>query len=64
VPTVVLATDVFAGLAREAADAAGLAGARICSVQHPIGGVAKSELLDRAEAVVDDILALLSGALR
>jgi hypothetical protein len=61
VPTVILATHAFAGLAREAAESAGIAGARIASVPHPLGGVPKSLLTDRADAAVDEIVALLCG---
>lgn len=60
----VLATDAFAPLAREAADSAGIPGARICVVPHPIGGVPRAQLLARAEAAVDEILWLWSGASR
>jgi hypothetical protein len=57
---VVVASAEFAGLAREEARAQGLAGARIAVVPHPIGGVAAAALLARAEAAVDEILALFT----
>lgn len=57
----VVATDRFAGLAREEASAQGLADARIAVVPHPIGGVARAALLERADASVDEVVALFSG---
>jgi len=64
VPTVVLTTDAFALLAREAAYSAGISGARICSVPHPLGGVANPLLIERAEAAVEEIVALFCGSAR
>jgi hypothetical protein len=58
---VVVATGAFAGLAREEARAQGLAQARIAVVPHPIGGIAEARLLERADAAVDEILALFCG---
>ena len=57
----VVATESFAGLAREEARAQGLPDARIAVVPHPIGGTRPAELRRRADAVVDTILALLTG---
>ena len=55
-----VATTEFAALAREAAQAQGLPGARIVTVEHPIGGVSEAALLARAETLVDAVLALLA----
>ena len=55
-PTVVLATDKFADLARRSAVQSGLPDARIATVAHPIGGVADHELARRAEQAVDEIM--------
>ncbi len=57
-PTVVIATTSFAELAQKAADAAGMGQARICSVPHPIGGVSRAALDDRADGAVDQIVSL------
>jgi hypothetical protein len=59
---VVIATDEFAGLAREAARAQGIPDARIATVAHPIGGISDEALTGRAEAAIDGVLALLTGA--
>jgi hypothetical protein len=58
---VVVASAEFAALAREEAALQGLAGARIAVVPHPIGGIAEARLLERADAAVDEILALFCG---
>ncbi len=60
-PTVVLATDEFAALAREAAESQGLASARIQVVAHPIGGIPERALDERADAVVDAVMADFCG---
>ncbi len=54
-----VATCEVAALAREAARAQGLPGARIATVEHPIGGVSNAQRLARAETLVDTVLALL-----
>jgi hypothetical protein len=56
-----VATESFARLAREEALAQGLAGARIAVVPHPIGGTKSSVLRARADAAVDEILALFTN---
>jgi hypothetical protein len=58
----VVATDEFAELAREAARSQGLPGARIATVAHPIGGTSEEILRGRADAAVDAVLVLLTGA--
>jgi hypothetical protein len=58
---VVVATESFAGLAREEALAQGLPDARIAVVPHPIGGTKSSVLRTRADAAVDEILALFTN---
>ncbi len=54
-----VATSEFAALAHESARAQGLPGARIATVEHPIGGIGEAQLLARAEILVDTVLALL-----
>ena len=57
----VVTTPHFAGLAREEASAQGLADARIAVVPHPIGGTPRTLLLERADAALDEIVALFCG---
>ena len=57
-----IATDEFAALARDAAHAQGLPDARIATVAHPIGGITDEALRGRADSAVDAVLALLTGA--
>lgn len=59
---VVVATDAFEALAREAAGAQGLPDARIAVVTHPIGGIRAEELAARRTQLVDALLALLGTA--
>ena len=40
-----VATTSFEGLARQVADAYGLPGARIAVVQHPLGGIAETDVV-------------------
>jgi hypothetical protein len=53
-------TTEFEALAHEAAKAQGIAGARIATVAHPIGGIGAELLLAKAESLVDDVLARLA----
>ena len=55
----ILATDAFDELAREAASGMGLLGLRIATLRHPIGGIGEGELRKRADRVVDQIVAQL-----
>jgi hypothetical protein len=56
VPTIVVTTERFEGLSREAAAQSGLPDARIVSVEHPIGGVKREVLDERADRIVDDVM--------
>lgn len=56
-----VATDKFAGLARQLAVQSGLRRARIVSVPHPVGGVEREELDRRADAVLEDVMERLLG---
>ncbi|MFB0977576.1 MAG: hypothetical protein QMC73_07915, partial [Myxococcota bacterium] len=60
-PTVVLATEKFADLAAQAGKQCGLENARIATLEHPVGGVDKDELLRRADASVDHVIRLLTS---
>lgn len=57
----VIATDKFSALAQQSGQQAGLDGARIVSVDHPVGGVSKEELRRRADAVVEEVMNRLLG---
>jgi len=60
IPPVLVATGELRLLADQTAADLGLAGLRIVSVEHPIGGVSEAAILDRADAVVDAVLGLLT----
>src|SRR6185436_10164436 len=60
VPAVVLGTDAFISLARAAALKYGLPHLAVATVTHPIGGVDPKLVLDKAETIVDDVLAALT----
>ena len=64
IPTVLVATDELRLLADQTAADLGLAGLRIVSVEHPIGAVPEAAILDRADAVVDEVLGLLTDMAR
>ena len=60
IPTVLVATGELRLLADQTAADLGLANLRIVSVAHPIGGGADEAILARADAVVDEVLGLLT----
>ena len=60
IPTVLVATGELRLLADQTAADLGLTGLRIVSVEHPIGGVSEAAILNRADAVVDEVLGLLT----
>jgi hypothetical protein len=57
-PTVVVATTAFEPLARTVAARAHLPDARIAVIEHPLGAISEAEVLARADAVVDEVIAL------
>ena len=57
----VVATESFARLARQEAEAQGVPGARVAVVPHPMGGTKRSMLESRADAVVDQIIGLFTN---
>jgi hypothetical protein len=63
-PTVVVATERFAALARRAARGFGLDAARVAVVPHPIGGEPDAALRTMADRAVEEVLALLTGGSR
>jgi len=56
-----LATSGFDGLVREQARWKGYVEPRLVTVEHPLGGVAPSEVLRRAESATEQVLKLLRG---
>ncbi len=51
-------TTSFLRLTEQMARAFRLPDARIVVVQHPIGGIEEPEVIDRARAIVEEVLAL------
>ena len=60
IPTVVLVTDAFEALARQAAEAYAFARARVVVVPHPLGGVADDMVRAKGGAAVEAVLGLLT----
>ena len=60
VPAVVLGTDAFISLARAAALKYGLPHLAVATVPHPIGGIDPKLVADKAETIVDEVLAALT----
>ncbi|HTO11281.1 MAG TPA: hypothetical protein VMQ51_06895 [Candidatus Binatia bacterium] len=60
VPAVVLGTEAFISLARAAALKYGLPHLAVATVAHPIGGVDPKLVADKAETIVDEVLAALT----
>ena len=60
IPTVLVATGELRLLADQTAADLGLANLRIVSVAHPTGEDAEEAILTRADAVVDEVLGLLT----
>ena len=56
-----VATSALSDLAAQTAAELGLPDLRMVSVAHPIGGVDPDEIRRRADSVVDEVLALLTG---
>ena len=57
-----LGTDAFIGLAREAATALGMPNLAVATVPHPIGGVDPRTVAAKAEAIVDQVVELATRA--
>ncbi|MEM7413524.1 MAG: hypothetical protein AAF430_25050 [Myxococcota bacterium] len=60
-PTVVVATERFADLARQSGQEIGLDDARLVEVAHPVGGVPEEALRRRAESATDGVMQRLLG---
>jgi len=59
---VVFTTAKFEPLTRTVARSYGLPGLRIATVPHPLGGTDEATILRWADAVVDDVVAMLTTA--
>ena len=57
-----VATTAFEVLARTVASRAHLPDAPIAVIEHPLGAITHAEVVARADAVVDDVIALFTTA--
>jgi hypothetical protein len=57
---VVVATTAFIALARHAAASFGLPDARVAVIEHPLGTIAPGDVAKRADAAVEETVALLT----
>jgi hypothetical protein len=62
IPTVTLCTEEFMDSAAEHALAYGLSEARVVAVQHPLAAITPREVVARADAIIEHIIALLVEA--
>ena len=60
--TVLVATEELRPLADRTAADRGLPDLRVVYVHHPIGGMDQATIEARADGVVDEVLALLTGS--
>ena len=60
-PAVAIASREFADAAKTQADALGMPGARGVLVQHPIQDAGPAQMSGKADAIVDDLIAVLSN---
>ena len=56
----VVTTTKFLALTKRVAMNFGLPGARICTVDHPLGGTDEQTILSWADAAVDEIIPLFT----
>jgi hypothetical protein len=61
-PSVVFTTTRFEALTRQVASGFGLPESRIVVVDHPLGGTDAETIQRWADAAVDEVLSLLTGA--
>ena len=59
VPTILVVTEPFLPLALYEADRRGMPEARIVVIEHPLGGTEPDEIVRRAAAAGDAVLALV-----
>ena len=60
IPAAVVCTDAFERMGRATAEVAGLPGYPFALVSHPIGRLRPPELRARAEAALEQVVALLT----
>ena len=60
-PTVAVATDLFAGIACNEAELRGLVALPIAVVEHPVAGSTRASIRERAELVADEVAAALTS---
>ena len=60
-PTVVVGTDEFRGLAQLESKARGLPDLRLAITAHPIGGLRPPVVAGKAEAMVDQTVEAITG---
>ena len=59
-PTVVVTTTKFLSLTQRVAANFGLPEARICTVDHPLGGTDHDTIIAWADAAVDEVIELFT----
>ena len=59
-PTVVVTTTKFLSLTKRVAQNFGLPDARICVVDHPLGGTDHDTIVEWADTAVDEIIELFT----
>ncbi len=57
-----MATTSFASLAAGVAETLGLPDLRVVAVSHPLGGIAETAVIARADTAVEPALRLLTGS--
>ena len=60
-PAILVVTEPFLGLAKYEAERRGMTDPRIVVIEHPLGGTEPDEIVRRAAAARDDVLALMLG---
>lgn len=60
-PSVAIASTEFADAAETQADALGMSGAKRVFVQHPIQDANPAQMCEKADAIVDEVIAALSS---
>ena len=58
-PAILVVTEPFLPLALYEADRRGMSDPRIVVIEHPLGGTEPEEIVRRAAAARDDVLALI-----
>lgn len=61
IPTAVLCTDAFSGIADATAAMQGLPGYKYVAVSHPVEGRSESELMELSSQFIDEVIEILFG---